>query len=147
TATDSVKIYPDCSATGLAVTNLIATPQIGSVALTWSNPLGSFDEIMAVAKPSKGFFTNPSGTNYIANSDYNGPGTPFEGGKVVYKGNGQAVTVTNLVAGTKYYFRVFTRVGNSWTGGVETSATVLRNLTGSGVTSSSKVNLTTEGSS
>jgi len=147
TATDSVKIYPDCSIAGLAVTNLTATPQISSVVLTWTNPFGSFDEIMVVAKASKGFLTNPSGTNYIASSDYNGTGTPFEGGKVVYKGNGQSVTVTNLVAGVKYYFRVFTRVGNSWTGGVETSATVLRNLTGTGVASSATVNLTTEGSS
>jgi len=99
------------------------------------------------AKASKGFLTNPSGTNYIASADYNGAGTPFEGGKIVYKGNGQSVTVTNLVDGMKYYFRVFTRVGNSWTGGVEISATVLRNLTGAGVTSSAAVNLTTEGSS
>jgi len=147
TATDSVKIYPDCSTGGLAVTNLTATPQINKVVLTWTNPFGSFDEIMVAAKASKGFLTNPSGTNYIASADYNGAGTPFEGGKIVYKGNGQSVTVTNLVAGMKYYFRVFTRVGNSWTGGVETSATVLRNLTGAEVTSSAAVNLTTEGSS
>jgi PKD repeat protein len=147
TATDSVKIYPDCSTGGLSVSNLIATSQIGSVLLTWSNPFGSFDEIMVAAKAAKGFLTNPSGTNYIASSDFNGTGTLFEGGKIVYKSNGQSVTVSHLVPGAKYYFRVFTRVGNSWTGGIETSATVLRNLTGAVDTSFASVNLTAEGSS
>ena len=147
TATDSVKIYPDCSTAGLSVTNLTATPQNNSVVLSWTNPSASFDEIMVAAKASTGFLTNPSGTNYIANADYNGAGTPFEGGKIVYKGNGQSVTITNLVSGIPYYFRVFTRAGTGWNGGIETSATVLSNLTGVGVSSSATVNLTTEGSS
>jgi hypothetical protein len=120
-ATDSVKIYPDCSSAGLSVTNLTATPQINSVVLSWTNPSVSFDEIMVAAKASTGFLTNPSGTNYIADANFNGAGTPFEGGKIVYKGTGQLVTVTNLVAGTTYYFRVFTRAGTGWSGGVETS--------------------------
>src|SRR6185295_11683936 len=100
TSADSVKIYPDCSTVGLAVTNLTATPQINSVALSWTNPSASFDEVMVAAKASTGFLTNPSGTNYVANSDFNGGGTAFEGGKTVYKGTGQSVTVTNLVPGT-----------------------------------------------
>ncbi|MEJ0101600.1 MAG: Ig-like domain-containing protein [Bacteroidota bacterium] len=148
---DSVKIYPDCSTAGLPITNLVATPQNGSVVLSWINPTIPFDEIMVAAKPSASFLTNPSGTNYVADADYNGSGTAFEGGKIVYKGTGQGVTVTNLVAGTTYYFRVFTRKGTSWTGGVETSAapggTGGSNLTGSGVASTAAVNLTTEGTS
>ena len=80
-ATDSVKICPDCSSAGLAVTNLTATPQINSVVLSWTNPSVSFDEIMVAAKASTGFLTNPSGTNYIADANFNGAGTPFEGGK------------------------------------------------------------------
>ena len=134
TSADSVKIYPDCSTVGLAVTNLTATPQINSVALSWTNPSASFDEVMVAAKASTGFLTNPSGTNYVANSDFNGGGTAFEGGKIVYKGTGQSVTVTNLVPGTTYYFRGFTRIGTSWTGGVETSAAPAAGVNVTGVT-------------
>jgi uncharacterized protein YjdB len=148
TSVDSVKIYPDCSTAGLSVTNVTATPQNNnSVVVSWTNPTVSFDEVMVAAQPSTGFLTNPSGTNYVADSNYNGSGTVFEGGRIVYKGTGTSVTVTNLVVGTTYYFRVFVRKGTSWTGGVETSAiaTGNSNLAGSGVASNAAVNLTTEG--
>ena len=123
TAKDSVKIYPDCTTANLSATNITATAQQNAVLLNWINPTVSFDEMMVVAKANSGFTTNPTGTTYTADANFIGGGTAFEGGKVVYKGIGTSTTVTNLAGGTKYYFRVFTRKGTSWTGGVETSAT------------------------
>ncbi len=147
TAKDSVKIYPDCSLGGLAISNLVATPQGNGALLTWTNPTAPFDEVMVAAQSSIGFFINPTGINYTADANFTGSGTDFEQGKIVYRGTGQSVTITNLTYGTTYFFRVFTRVGNSWTGGVETSRQITTNLTGSVVASSATVNLTTEGTS
>jgi glucose/arabinose dehydrogenase len=124
TAKDSVKLYPDCATANLPITNLAATPQPAAVQLTWTNPTVAFDELLVVARPTTGFLTNPSSTTtYAADVSYTGTGTAFEGGKVVYKGIGNAVTVTNLTGNTKYFFRVYTRKGTAWTGGVEASAT------------------------
>jgi glucose/arabinose dehydrogenase len=122
TATDSVKIYPDCNSQNLSVTSLTATAQTNAAAVRWTNPTIAFDEVMVVAKANSGFTTNPNGTTYTADANFTGNGSAFEGGKVVYRGTGTAVTVSNLVAGTRYYFRVFTRKGTTWTGGVEASA-------------------------
>jgi glucose/arabinose dehydrogenase len=123
TARDSVKIYPDCNSQNISISNLQATAQNNAVALSWTNPNIAFDEVMVVAKPNSGFTLNPNGTSYTANADYNGNGTAFEGGKVVYRGTGTSTTVTGLIANTKYFFRVFTRKGTNWNGGIETTAT------------------------
>jgi glucose/arabinose dehydrogenase/PKD repeat protein len=144
-AKDSVKIYPNCSTGGLAITNLQATSQNNNALLSWNNPSVSFDEVMVAAQPSTSFLTNPAGTNYIADANFAGIGSAFEQGKIVYRGNGQSVNITNLQFGTTYYFRVFTRIGNVWTGGVETSVIILPSLTGVGLLSSATVDLSTEG--
>jgi glucose/arabinose dehydrogenase len=123
TAKDAVKINPNCSAGSLSVTNVTATAQQNAARVNWTNPTIEFDEIMVVAKATSGFITNPSGTSFTADANFTGGGTGFEGGKVVYKGTGTTVTVSNLTANTKYFFRVFTRKGTTWTGGVEASAT------------------------
>jgi glucose/arabinose dehydrogenase len=123
TAKDSVKIYPDCTTANLDIKNLTPTALQNSVRLNWTNPTVVFDEVMVVAKQGTGFLTNPSGTTYTANASFIGNGSDFEGGKVVYKGVAAAVTVTNLFVGDLYYFRVFTRKGTAWTGGIEISAT------------------------
>jgi glucose/arabinose dehydrogenase len=124
TGKDSVKIYPDCSSANISVTNLTAIPQTNSVNLNWVNPIPAtvFDEVMVVAKANTGFLSNPSGTAYVANANFLGNGTAFEGGKVVYRGKNATVNITGLTGGTRYFFRVFTRQGTAWTGGVETSA-------------------------
>ena len=123
TARDSVKVFPDCNSQNLNITNLTATPQTNAVAVNWTNPSFAFDEVLVVAKEGSGFTTNPSGTSYTANANFTGNGTAFEGGKVAFRGTGTNVTVTGLTSGKKYYFRVYTRKGTSWTGGLETSAT------------------------
>ena len=130
---DSVKIYPNCSAgSGLSVTNLLATPQgnTRSIQLTWNNPTAPFDEVMVAVKALTGFISNPSDSNYIADADFLGAGSIFENGKIVYRGNAQTVTITNLTEGTLYYFRVFTKKGTSWTGGIETIGIISIPVTG-----------------
>ncbi|MBC7922927.1 MAG: PQQ-dependent sugar dehydrogenase, partial [Ferruginibacter sp.] len=119
-AVDTVRLYPDCDGF-LNVRNLNAVTGNGLVNLTWNNPSARFDEIMVVAKAASGVTTKPSGngSNYAANANFTGAGTAFNGGKVVYKGTSNAATVTGLTNGVTYYFRVFTRVGTTWSNGVE----------------------------
>ncbi|GAB3939982.1 hypothetical protein GCM10028805_01060 [Spirosoma harenae] len=122
TAMDSVKIYPDCASANVAIRNLNATLSGTSNAnLSWNYPTAAFDEVLVAAKAGTGFLDRPSGTNYTANADFQGNGTAIEGGKVVYRGLATSMTVTNLSPQTTYYFRVYTRVGNAWSGGVEVS--------------------------
>lgn len=106
----------------LNIFNLTATPQANAAALNWSNPASNFDEVMIVTKPTTGFTTIPTGTTYTADANFTGTGTAFEGGKVIYRGVSTNVAVTNLVGGTTYYFRAYTRLGNIWSSGVEVNA-------------------------
>jgi hypothetical protein len=77
---------------------------------------------MVVTRAGTGFQDHPTGTNFNADANFNGNGTVLEGGKVGYRGRGQDITVTNLNPSTTYYFRVFTRIGDTWNGGVEVMA-------------------------
>ncbi|AQG82454.1 hypothetical protein AWR27_11895 [Spirosoma montaniterrae] len=123
TASDSVRINPDCSSGNLSVANLKATPQDRAASVSWTNPAVSFDQIMLVAKEGSGFLDKPSGTNFVADANFGGSGTAQEGGKVVYRGTGTSVTVTGLTNGKTYYFRAYTLKGTAWNGGTETSTT------------------------
>ncbi|MEZ0542174.1 RICIN domain-containing protein [Fibrella arboris] len=124
-AQDSVKIYPDCTTPSLAVTNLTATPfnYVNTVQLNWTNPVIPFDDVLVVGKAGAGFTDIPLDPLYTANASFTGNGSALYGGKVLYQGTGTSVNVTDLTGGQKYYFRVFTRKGNGWNGGVEISAT------------------------
>lgn len=122
TATDSVKIYPDCNSGKLAIADLKATAQGSSVQLAWTAPAVTYDNVLVVAKAGSGFSDRPSSQVYPADANFMGTGADFFGGKVMYQGVASNLTVTNLTAGQTYYFRVYTRRGGAWTGGVETSA-------------------------
>ncbi len=121
-AKDSVKIYPDCNSANISITNLAATPGNYNTVLTWQNPSTLFDEVLVAVKEGSGFIDKPNGTTYTADANFTGAGTAIEGGKVVYRGTSNTMTVTSLTAGKTYYFRVYTRKGTTWTGGVQTSA-------------------------
>ncbi len=116
-----VSAIPIAAPTPANVTNLTATAQINAALVTWTNPTSTFDEILVVAKESTGFTTTPVGTTYNSDSNFSGTGSAFEGGKVVYRGIGTSVTVTNLIAGRTYFFRAYTRLGTVWSNGVQVS--------------------------
>lgn len=94
-----------------------------TIKLNWTNPTGCFDELLIVAKEGTSINGTPSGDGsaYTADLDFNGSGTQFDGGKVVYKGTASGQTVTNLINGTTYYFRIYTRRGTTWSSGTEIS--------------------------
>jgi PKD repeat protein len=123
-ASDTVRLYPDCDNL-LNVSNLNAVAGNGQASLTWNNPTQSFAEVMVVAKASAGITALPSGDGsaYVASTNFTDNGSSFDGGKVVYKGTEPSVLVTGLTNNTTYYFRVFTRIGSTWSNGVETIPT------------------------
>ncbi|GAB3760981.1 RICIN domain-containing protein [Spirosoma pomorum] len=125
TATDSIKIFPDCNSAKLAISNLQATVQANTVQLNWTAPPSVYDNVLVVAKAGSGFSDRPTKLVYTADANFSGSGAEFFGGKVVYQGVANTLTVTNLPLGQKYYFRVYTRRGSAWTGGVETSAELI----------------------
>ncbi|MBC3792048.1 putative Ig domain-containing protein [Spirosoma utsteinense] len=122
-ASTSVRIYPDCRSGSNAVRQVTATPLPNSVRVNWQNPPVSFDEVMVVSRVGTGFQNHPTGTDYTADADFTGRGTPFDGGKVVYRGRDEAVVVRNLTQSAPHFFRIFTRIGDTWNEGIEVSAT------------------------
>jgi hypothetical protein len=122
--TAQVELFPNCSAFVEDVTGLTATPQDGKVRLEWINPV-NFTEVMIVAREGAPITATPSGSGstYTANLDFQGTGTAFGGGKVVYKGRTSPQTIFNLTNNKTYYFKVFTRISNSWSGGAERAMT------------------------
>jgi len=97
-----------------------------SSSVSWSNPLGCYDEVMIIASasaPNNGGTPSGDGTAYTANLAY-GSGTAYGNGFVVYKGNTSPQVVTGLVNGTPYYYKFYTRFGTTWSSNtVEVTAT------------------------
>ena len=124
TAQDSVKIYPDCNSPKLAITGLTASTLTNAVRLNWTNPTVTFDNVLVVGKAGSGFTNRPTDLAYTANSSFTATGSAtLDGGKVLYQGVSTSLVVSDLTPGQLYYFRVYTRRGSGWTGGVEISAT------------------------
>ena len=110
------------------VLNLTTKSQSASVLLSWTNPTTNFDEVLIVAKATTAFTTRPSGTTYTADANFQGVGTAFEGGKVVYRGTAASVNVTGLTNGVLYHFKAFSRLGTAWSSGVAVSTTPFASL-------------------
>ena len=106
------------------VTIPAANCQSSASIISWSLPLGCYNEIMVVAQALNPIVATPSGNGsaYTANSVY-GSGTPFGTGFVVYKGSGSNVTVTGLTNSTLYYFKIWVRYGSEWSSGEEVFCT------------------------
>ncbi len=87
------------------------------VSLTWTNPSSGscYDQVLVIASA-----TSIAGQG----SDYAGTAsTAYSSGpQVVYRAMGNSVIVTGLTNNTTYYFKVFTRLGGSWSAGVQVSA-------------------------
>ena len=121
-ATTSVQLYPDCQSGSSAVRQVTTLPLPNAVQINWQNPAVPFDEVLVAARAGTGFEDHPHGTDYIADANFTGNGTVFDGGKIVFRGQTQEVTVSNLNALTPYFFRVYTRIGETWNEGVEVTA-------------------------
>ncbi len=98
----------------------------GSVHLSWIAPY-CFNDILVVAaeNPITG---TPSGnaSNYTANGQYgmgSDSGNDFPAGEYpVYRGAGTSATITGLDNSKTYYFKIFARLGTSWSSGMEISS-------------------------
>ncbi len=115
------------------ITTLVPIATNLQTTLNWVIPVGCYDQVMVVAKPLNSIGTAPSGDGsaYTANSSSfsNILNSTFDTtGVVVYKGTASSVVVTGLTNGTQYFFKVFTRLGTTWSAGVEVDATPI--LTG-----------------
>jgi hypothetical protein len=88
------------------------------VTLNWDNPTGCFDEIMIVVTAASGITFSPfgDGSDYTANPEFGA----FN--QVVYKGTGTSAVISNLTDGVVYYFEIFTRIGSTWSSGIEIGA-------------------------
>lgn len=114
------KTIIDC--TPADVTSAAASSASSSSVLTWVNPV-CYDEILIVAALASNTGTpTGNGSAYTGNLAY-GSGTALGNGFVVYKGSTSSQTVTGLTDGTQYFFKYFTRRGNTWTSGTEVDAT------------------------
>lgn len=109
------------------VTGLAATSSIPTVPVSWTNP-SCYDAILVVARAGSSVTANPVSLTYAFNNSFNfAPSFPG-GGNVVYYGANPAATgftMLGLTAGTTYHIKVFTRIGSTWSSGVEVTATPL----------------------
>ncbi|WP_293874224.1 GEVED domain-containing protein, partial [Flavobacterium sp.] len=98
----------------------------GSSSVSWTNPTGCFNEVLIVARTGSVNDGTPSGDGsaYTGNLAF-GSGTALGSGFVVYKGSTSPQVVTGLTNGTQYFYKIFTRLGTTWSSGVEVSATPL----------------------
>jgi hypothetical protein len=114
------------------VSSLAASVASGQSALTWNRPtpLACYDEYLVVANQGSVVFTpSGDGTAYTANAVYSGAN------QVVYKSGGTGVTVTGLINGLSYCYKVFVRKGTEWSNGVEVCQTPNLVYCASGATS------------
>ncbi|UTW60836.1 T9SS type A sorting domain-containing protein [bacterium SCSIO 12741] len=104
------------------VSDLSQTDGYNQLTVNWTLP-SCYDEVMLVCKEASTISGTPTGdgSSYTADVSFTGSGTAFDGGKVVYKGTGGSVTVTNLTGGTTYFFRMYSRKSTSWSSGYEES--------------------------
>lgn len=104
-----------------SVSSYNATSQNQAASLSWINPESCFDEMLVVAKASASISGTPTGLE-TANLIF-GSGDAFDGGFVVYKGTTSPQSITNLINGTTYYFKLYVRKGTLWSTGQEVTAT------------------------
>jgi hypothetical protein len=78
----------------------------GVVEFDWT--VGNGDKRMVIVKANSAIDVNAisDGTTYTADDDMLGAGDLIDGGVVVFNGNGNMVTVINLVANTTYHYAI-----------------------------------------
>ncbi len=114
-------------ATPTNVTMLSALGKNNEATIQWTDP-SCFDEVLVIASTATITGTpSGSGLGYSANAAY-GSGSDGQGDFTspefpVFKGGGNAFTLTSLTNFTTYFVKVFTRTGTSWSSGVEVMVT------------------------
>ncbi len=109
------------AATPNDVTTPAASVANASTSLTWTNPAGCYTDVLIVAATAPNTWV-PTGTTYATSPAY-GSGTALGNGFAVYQGTTSGQPVTGLTNGTPYYYKFFTRLGSTWSAGVEVTAT------------------------
>ncbi len=99
-ATGTITITPNIAASNASFTAVTSN----TLTLNWTK--GSGTHRIVIAKKSSAPSSDPSnGQSYTANGA-TGSGSALGGGFVVYNGDGNTVNITNLEAGTEYYFSI-----------------------------------------
>lgn len=94
---------PTIESSSLNITKITA----GTVEFNWT--IGNGQKRIVVLKPSASVNVNApiDGTTYTADADMLGSSDVLDGGKVVFNGTGNSITVINLVANTTYHYAIF----------------------------------------
>ncbi|MFY7887246.1 MAG: LruC domain-containing protein, partial [Dolichospermum sp.] len=104
-ATGTITVTPNVVAPTTGSTAAVYT-SISQSAITFTFTKGNGANRIIVAKSGSVSSTNPTNnTSYAANAAY-GSGDALDG-FVVYNGDGESATITNLTAGTLYHFSIY----------------------------------------
>jgi hypothetical protein len=104
------------------VTNLAATSGIPTIPVSWTLP-ACYDAVIVVAHTAP-ITGTPSGTSYTFNNNYSLATNNFPGGgRVVYQGTGNNMSISGLTLLTNYQIKVFVRISSAWSSGVSGNAT------------------------
>lgn len=112
-ATQSVKAFtagmPNVTITGASISP-------NSSVIRWTNPTPTscYDILIVANQGPVTFVPTGDGTAYVANATYAGPN------QVVFKGNGNVMTVSGLTFDTQYCYKIFVKNKNTneWSSGV-----------------------------
>jgi hypothetical protein len=102
------------------VTALSAPSFVPTLQASWTDP-SCYDYVMVVVHNSPSIGA-PTLASYTFNTNFNLAPLYPGGGRVVYQGTANNITVTNLPLGQTYYVRVFTRYNGQWSTGITASA-------------------------
>ncbi|HCM76366.1 MAG TPA: hypothetical protein DIS90_08280 [Cytophagales bacterium] len=123
------------------VTGFSDTPGDSQIDLSWTNPTTCFDEMIIVGKlTSLGAISGSPAGNGSAYTGANlnfttAPAPDFDAtAKLLYKGSTSPQTVTGLVNGSGYNFKIWVRRGTTWSSGATDNGTPI-DLTAPTVTS------------
>jgi len=99
---------PSADASALSISGV----SCGQMTLSWTN--GNGINRLVAAKAGSAITGSPSDlTMYASNASFGSGSSIATNEYVVYNGSGNSVTITNLVGGTTYYFKVFEYNGSS----------------------------------
>ncbi len=90
------------------------------MSLTWTQPSGTYDNVLIFGRSGSAVNYSPSGAGSAyndANPVWSSSGTYDVDNKLLYSGTGTSVTITGLSVGTDYYFKAYAYSGSDWSSG------------------------------